>query len=357
MKYLITGDLSKYSWSEARRRVLVDMGKNVQAIDENKYLNFFGKRIRNLQAKLGTGPAIILYNRELRKAAAQYQPEILWVDKGSFVQRDTLRWIKQQTNATIVNFNTDYLSNRKNYWRLHLDCLPLYDYYFTSNAFDVDYLKSKGVGEVMVLPLGYYAELFKKLPKLTSEEIVRLGADVGFIGHWEPATEDLVLQLLDHGLNLRVRGTNWHKAKNKDLLADNIESTFLTSAEYVKSIMSTKINLGINSTINRNQTSGRSCEIPAAGGFLLTQRTAEHESMYKEGKEVEFFNTADDIITKVEFYLAHEEKRKEIAANGQIRCLQSGTSFEEMMDKMTRVLEAKRKGIICSCENGKDSIY
>ena len=343
MKYLFTGDLSQYSWSSARRRILVNMGKNVRSIDEKPYIDFFGKRFGHLQHKLGAGPCITAYNRALRKAAIQYHPDIIWVDKGSFVQSGTLRWIKQQTNATVINFNTDYLSNRKNYWRMHLNCLPVYDYYFTSNAFDVDYLRNRGVGEVMVLPLGYYAELFKNLPKLTVEEEARLGADVSFNGHWEPATEALVLQLLDRGLKLRVRGTSWHHMRNKDRLAGKVESIFLPSDEFVKCIMATKINLGINSTINRNQTSGRSCEIPAAGGFLLAQRTVEHESMYVEGKEAEFFNTVDDIVSKVEFYLAHEEKRKEIAANGRLRCLQSGTSFEEMMEKITRVVEARAK--------------
>jgi len=341
MKYLFTGDLSQYSWPSARRRILVNMGKTVWSIDEQPYVHFFGKRFGNLQHKLGAGPCITAYNRALRKMAIQCRPDIIWVDKGSFVQSGTLRWIKQQTNATVINFNTDYLSNRKNHWRMHINCLPAYDYYFTSNAFDVDYLRNRGVGEVMVLPLGYYAELFKNLPILTVVEEERLGADVGFNGHWEPATEALVLQLLDRGLKLRVRGTSWHHMRNKDRLAGIVESTFLPSDEFVKCIMATKINLGINSTINRNQTSGRSCEIPAAGGFLLAQRTVEHEAMYVEGKEAEFFDTVDDIVSKAEYYLAHEEKRKEIAANGRLRCLQSGTSFEEMMEKITRVVEAR----------------
>ena len=126
-------------------------------------------------------------------------------------------------------------------------------------------------------------------------------------------------------------------------MAGTVESTFMPSDVFVKSIMATKINLGINSTINRNQTSGRSCEIPAAGGFLLAQRTAEHEAMYVEGKEAEFFNTAEDIVIKVKYYLNHDTKRKEIAANGRLRCLRSGTSYEEMMEKMTIVLETRAK--------------
>ena len=339
MRYLYTGELSPYSWAEARRRILVNMGRDLRSVDFLPYIYPLGKKFGNLQQKLGAGPGITLYNRALRRAAIEHRPQIIWIDKGHLVQPSTLRWIKNHTGGVVVNFNTDYLANRKHYWRLHLGSLPLYDFYFTSNALDVDYLRNKGVAHPVVLPIGYYAEMFKNLPTLTAEEQKRLGAEVGFIGHWEPATEALVLQLLDRGLKLRVRGQSWHHAQAKARLAETVETTFLPAGDFVKSIIATKINLGINSTINRNQTSGRSCEIPAAGGFLLAQRTAEHEAMYAEGREAEFFDSADDIAKKANYYLANDAKRREVAAAGRRRCLSSGTSYEEMMVKMTSLVE------------------
>lgn len=340
MKYLITGDLSKYSWTEARRKILLNLGNNVYSVDENKYVNFFGKRVANLQAKMGMGLGVTAYNMALRKAAIIHRPDVIWVDKGVFLQPNTIKYIKQRTNAIFINFNTDYLSNRKNPLRLQINCLKYYDYYFTSNKFDVEYLYDVGIKNVIVLPLGYYSELFKNLPELTSEEKSTMSCDVGFIGHWEPATEDLLLKLIEAGLNLKIRGMNWHKARNRDRLADVVIRGFVPPEDFIKCIMTTKINLGINSTINRNQTSGRSYEIPAAGGFLLAKRTDEHAAMYAEGIEAEFFDNADDIVTKVKFYLNNEERRKEVAANGRMRCIASGSSFEEIMIKITNLLEA-----------------
>jgi spore maturation protein CgeB len=340
MKYLYTGDLSPFAWSEARRRILVNMGRDLSAIDFVPYMNVFGRRAGNLQQKLGIGPGVWKYNRALLFAASQQRPQIMWVDKGTVVKASTLHEIKRG-GAVLVNFNTDYLGGEKHFWRLHKEGIPEYDFYFTSNALDVNFLEATGVKNVIVLPLGYYGAMFRQ-PELTTEETVRLGASVGFIGHWEPATEELILELIHRGLPLRVRGSSWHHAKAKRRLAGTVEEGLLGQEEFVKSIVATKINLGINSTQNRNESSGRSFEIPAAGGFLLGQRTREHQAMYVEGKEAEFYGSTDELVNKARYYLEHEVEREEIAANGRRRCLSSGTSFEELMSRMVETVEQWR---------------
>ena len=339
MKYLYTGGLSPQGWDEARRRILENTGRPVRAVAHREYVYALGTRAGSLQIKLGTGPGVWRYNRALLAAAVEHRPEIVWVDHGILVQARTLRAVKEMTGAILVSFNTDYLGCGKHPWRLHREAIPEYDFYFTSNVFDVELLKAKGVKNVLVVPLGYLGAMFQQI-ELTNEEAHRLGASIGFIGHWELATEDLILHLLDRGLPVRVRGTSWHHARNKARLAGTVEQGFIPHADFVKSIMATKINLGINSTINRNQTSGRSYEIPAAGGFLLAKRTGEHLEMYVEGKEAEFYDSVDELEEKARYYHEHDEERKQIAANGQRRCLSSGTSFEEMMPRLAGIVEA-----------------
>jgi hypothetical protein len=343
MRYLYTGELPPEGWDEARRRILENTGRSLRSVGSRKYVYAFGLRAGNLQCKLGAGPGIRSYNRALLAAAAEQRPDIFWVDKGHLVQASTLRAVKKMTGAILVNFNTDYLACGKHPWRLHMEGIPEYDFYFTSNVFDVDFLKGKGVKNVVVVPLGYYAAVFTR-PELTKEEADRLGASVGFIGHWEPATEELILQLIDRGLPLRVRGTTWHHARDKRRLAGVVERGLVPQADYEKSIMATKINLGIVSTMNRNQTSGRSFEIPVAGGFLLAKRTSEHLALYVQGKEAEFYDSVDELEEKARYYLEHEEERKQIAAAGQRRCLSSGTSFEEMLPRLAETVEASVRG-------------
>jgi len=40
------------------------------------------------------------------------------------------------------------------------------------------------------------------------------------------------------------------------------------------------------------------------------------DSFFEVGKEIEPYETADELITKIDYYLVHEEERKEIALAG-----------------------------------------
>lgn len=338
MRYLVTGELWPKGYDDLRRRLLAQMGRSVVAVGHYDHIRRFGQKFGTLQYKLGTGPGVWSYNRAVLAAARQQRPDVVWVEKGNLLHPRTLRAIKAMTGAVVVNFNTDFLGSSGNPWRLHMDGISEYDIYFTSHVLDVDLLKSKGVPQVVVVPLGYYGAMFRPLP-VSEEERTRLGAEIGFIGHWEPASEDLFLNVLEQGLPLRIRGTSWHHARNKQRLGAALEMGFVPADDYVKSILATKINLGVNSAINRNQTSGRSFEIPAVGGFLLAQRTGEHQALYEEGREAEFYGSVDELVEKARYYLEHDEERKAIAAAGHRRCLASGTSFEEMMPKLAETVE------------------
>ena len=190
------------------------------------------------------------------------------------------RAIKRETGAFLVCYNTDDICHSRNGWRLHLPSIEEYNIYFTTNLFNVEELKAIGARQVILTQLGYNRNLFK-LHVVTETEAQRLGASVGFIGHWEPATEELFLQLINLGLPLRVRGSSWRKAKNKRRLKHVIEPGAVPKEEFAKAIISTKINLGVNSAQSRNLSSGRTFEIPAAGGFLLAQRTIEHQAFLR----------------------------------------------------------------------------
>jgi spore maturation protein CgeB len=83
-------------------------------------------------------------------------------------------------------------------------------------------------------------------------------------------------------------------------------------------------------------TTTRSFEIPACGAFMLAERTKEHLELFKEEKEAEFFFSRKELVEKVHYYLEHPQKRKDIAAAGRKRCVNSGYSFQ---DRLKDILE------------------
>ncbi|MBM4389248.1 MAG: glycosyltransferase family 1 protein, partial [Deltaproteobacteria bacterium] len=161
----------------------------------------------------------------------------------------------------------------------------------------------------------------------------RYGSDVGFVGTFEGDRAEKMLYLARHGIRVRIWGNGWDKwkGKNSNLI---IEGRSVDGEDYVKTINATKINLGFLRKINRDETTSRSVEIPACGGFLLAERTERHLALFEEGKEAEFFNSSKELLEKAKRYLADEKSRKRIARAGRERCLKNGYSTREQIESM-----------------------
>ncbi len=65
----------------------------------------------------------------------------------------------------------------------------------------------------------------------------------------------------------------------------------------------------------------RTFHIPACGGFMLHERTAEVRAFFKEGTDCGMFEGAEEMVEKVGYYLDHPGEREAIAEAGHLRCL------------------------------------
>lgn len=339
IKYLYTGWLPDFGTDEARRRGLLDLGREVITLSFQPFFNSWIPKYTSLQYRIGFGPGIWAYNRSLLHLARKHRPQVVWIDKGNLVAPSTLRTLKKELRTVLVCYNTDDLANKSQGWRLHLPSIKDYDVYITTHRLNAEQeLKKLGAKQIILTQMGYNRDLFKRVP-ITEDETRRLGAEVGFIGHWEFQTEMLFLHLVDLGLPFRVRGASWNKMKNKQKLKQMVEPGIVPTIDYTKALIATKVNLGINSTQNRNFCSGRTFEIAAVGGFLLAQRTIEHQTLFEEGKEAEFFDSAEELSNKARYYLKHDRERREIAEAGYKRCVTSGYSWQERMVGLVRIVE------------------
>ncbi len=100
-----------------------------------------------------------------------------------------------------------------------------------------------------------------------------------------------------------------------------------------------KINLNISL---RSITSGiplRCFEIMGAGGFLLTNYQADFDDCYVAGEDYVYFESIEDMMGKIEYYLSHEKERADIAQNGYRRTLNEHSyvlRWQEMIDVATQ---------------------
>jgi spore maturation protein CgeB len=64
------------------------------------------------------------------------------------------------------------------------------------------------------------------------------------------------------------------------------------------------------------QIKGRNFEVPGCGGFLLTNYIKGIEEYFSPDKDIVCYNSENELIEKIRYYLQNENLRQEIASNG-----------------------------------------
>ena len=54
---------------------------------------------------------------------------------------------------------------------------------------------------------------------------------------------------------------------------------------------------------------------------MLHERNPDVLELFEEGKEIECYATVEELVEKIDYYLAHPEERKAIAEAGHRRCV------------------------------------
>lgn len=110
-----------------------------------------------------------------------------------------------------------------------------------------------------------------------------------------------------------------------------------TLTQMPKVFHASRINL--NMTIRPIETglSLRVWDILGCGGFLLTNYQAELENYFEIGKDLETYESTEELLEKVNYYLQHEEERIEIAIRGYEKTAAFHT-YEMRLAEMIRIL-------------------
>lgn len=91
--------------------------------------------------------------------------------------------------------------------------------------------------------------------------------------------------------------------------------------DYYNTFRKTKININVHLDIADNIGNMRLFEITGSGGFLLTDYHPNIEKFFKVGEEIDVFNSPEELMQKIQFYLHNDKLREQIAIKGQEKCL------------------------------------
>jgi spore maturation protein CgeB len=327
-----TGAYGGFNTSVHRVRALESLGAHVEVVDTSQGARTgFGRLRHRVQNRLflrGWSVPLPDTTRSAERAleaCKRHHWDIIWLEKALTIGPDVVRKLRNACpRAKIIGFSPDDMTRRHNQSRQFVEALGYYDWFITTKAHSVADLTALGCTNVVVVGNGFDPEAFRPV-SVSASDIERLGGDVGFIGTYEGDRALRMLELARAGLRVRVWGDGWRAlAEGHPNL--RVENKPLDFDDFARACGAFKINLGFLRKLNGDQQTTRSVEIPACGGFMLAERTAEHLALFDEGLEAEFFASDAELIDKCRRYLEDEASRDAIARRGHERCIASGYS-------------------------------
>ena len=308
------------------RSIFVDMGHEVQVVDNKKnYLPLGGRtmweypeRGRRVLSSLNNR----IVNRRLRRAAREWQPDLILFLKCENVTNDTVEWLRRNTNAILFNWDHDNPFKPENTSMDLLKAIPSYDAFGVWGRFLIPSLHSIGCKRVEYLPMFHNAARFTCDP-VPSEEAQRFTSQIAFIGIGSPERARMLRHLLDY--DLAIWG-NWDFLPADDPLRKRVRGERLSGKEYCAALRSTRIAVNVLNVQNSSASNTRTFEAPGMGAFLLTEYTREQAAeLFVEGKEIACFRSPEELRDKVRHYLSHDAEREQIARAGRERVLREHT--------------------------------
>jgi len=284
------------------------------------------------------------YNELVLETAEQFQPDLVLAFKGQFVKAETLERI-QRRGAALYNYYPD--TSAFAHGSLLPVSLPLYDcVFYTKRFWEADVRSRITLQNAVYLPHGYDPEIHVPLP-LDAIDARQYQHDVVVIATYTLHKEKILDELLTlmPEIDLCIWGNQWSERCRTDLVPRHVQGRPLCGVSYAKAIRAARINLAIMSGIvegasQGDQTTTRSYEIPACGGFMLHERTNEVLSLYKEGEEVACFSSVRELVEQIRFYLLDPAERDRVSKAGFKRCVPA-YSYDS---RMIEILDYHTKG-------------
>ena len=297
-------------------------------------------------------------NKALLDAVEKKEPNILFCNLFTDeIQPKTIKYITEKTKTITVNWFSDdqwRFDNFSRFWA------PLFDWIITTDSEAPAKYKKIGYDNVIKTTWAANQHIYK--PQKGD-----LKYDVSFIGKSHGNRKEMVAYLKTNGIKAQCWGQGWPNGRvsQEEMVKIfsqskiNLNFTEVSTAKkdfktLIKIFAKIFLRRGVNNTFHfsspsiiwRNiinfhlpqshpQIKGRNFEVPACGGFLLTEPAEDLFNFYEYEKEIVVFNDLAELIEKITYYLSHEEERKKIAQAGYERTLKGHTwekRFSEFFD-------------------------
>jgi len=305
-------------------------------------------------------------NRQLQETVGIVKPDIcfffLFTDE---ITRKTIQSISRRRDTVTLNrFADDHwrFDEFSRFWA------PLFHWVVTTDRAALEKYRRIDCRNVILSQWGANHFLYKHVD-------VPQEYDVTFVGQVHSSRESFVRVLQRSGIHVECWGRGWPNGRlsQDEMIAIyskskiNLNFTDSSVAFNKKRMLKVFLNRRADDTIRlrspreivlhletlfgkrRTQIKGRNFEIPAAGGFLLTQHADGIEEFFVPGKEIVTFVSKNDLCDKIRYYLTHDSEREFIRQAGHERVMREHTLqrrfetiFQSVLNSIPRSVPAPR---------------
>ncbi len=195
----------------------------------------------------------------------------------------------------------------------------LYDSFFFFNREFVPFARQMGFN-AFYLPHAVNDYIFQEITSyFLDSEKKSWESDLVFVGGWHRPRQKVIEALASLDIDLHIYGPKWLKNNILNLsVLKYIKGKGLYGERLVNKYKSARIVLNINSWFGQKEygINQRVFDVPACGGFLLTDYVREIEYFLEPGREIEVYGSIEELIDKVIFYLKNDSLREKIAKKG-----------------------------------------
>lgn len=259
---------------------------------------------------------------------------ILMRDEFSF---DTLDYLKSR--YTTINWFCDDQWRFENFTKYYA---PHFTYSVTTNKFALSKYREIGYKNVILSQWASFA-----CSENIDFEAINYKYDVLFVGGISGYRKWIINRLKREGIKVECFGAGWENGRvsfeeMKEIFkTSRISLNISNSASYdIRYIFSSirSIHEFVKAKKRVEQIKARNFEIPAFGGFQLTNYAPSLEDYFEIGREVAVYTSIDDLVLQINYYLDNEEERREIMIEGYKRAMNEGTYLDRLKDIFKNIL-------------------
>lgn len=298
---------------------LQDLGHEVFYIDHRSYFDLAHKVIPSILESMNIDLMLVLY----LVPGETYDVDFIKYLKSHFPQTTYASWI---FDATIGG---EYCDKNKEFLKI----IKEYDYFFTVCRGQVQSFLDQKVNA------SFLGEGFS--PYTYKFDLIRKIYDVSFIGQiGQPNVHSdrikLLKKITKKYSNTIIYGPFF--GQDKEILSYHKKRPTYNDIEHSKVVAKSKINIGHSGwTEIDGYFSARNYRIMGSGGFLLANRSKNIEEFFEEDKEIVLYNSDEECIDKIRYYLKNDTKRNKIAIAGYQRVMKDYTfniRIQELFEKI-----------------------